>query len=133
MVAAAVEGPPLDSPPTSPVIGASYIVGAAPTGQWSGKTGQLAAFGAGGWRYIVPADGIEVLVKSSGLKGAFRAGNWEFGMARANAVEIGGQQVVGARQAAIADPAGGTTADTEARAVIGAILAALRAHGLIAS
>lgn len=47
---------------------------------------------------------------------------------------IGGQQVVGARQAAIAGLAdtGGAANDGACRAAVNAILAALRAHGLIA-
>jgi hypothetical protein len=39
--------------------------------------------------------------------------------------------VVGARDGAIAAPAGGTTVDTQARGTIGEILDALRQHGLI--
>jgi hypothetical protein len=46
-------------------------------------------------------------------------------------VFIRGEQVVGARQAAIATPAGGATVDAEGRASITQILAALRQHGLI--
>jgi hypothetical protein len=46
-------------------------------------------------------------------------------------VKVGGQQVVGSQAAAIASPSGGATVDAEARTAIDAILAALRAHGLI--
>lgn len=46
---------------------------------------------------------------------------------------ISGTKVVGAQEAAIDAPTGGTVADAEARAVIGTILFALRNHGLIAS
>jgi hypothetical protein len=41
-------------------------------------------------------------------------------------------KVVGARESAIASPSGGANVDPEARAAIAAMLAALRAHGLIA-
>jgi hypothetical protein len=40
--------------------------------------------------------------------------------------------VVGARAAAVEDPSGGATVDTEARAAITAMLERLREHGLIA-
>lgn len=52
---------------------------------------------------------------------------------RGDSVLIGGQQVVGARGAAIAGPAGGAMVDSEARAAIAQILSALGTHGLIAS
>lgn len=42
-------------------------------------------------------------------------------------------QVVGARAAAIADPAGGTVIDSEARTAVAGMLSAMRQHGLIAS
>ena len=61
----------------------------------------------------------------------YRSGAWEFGVLRGSSILIGGQQVVGARVAAIASPAGGTTIDSEARAAIAAALGALRQHGLI--
>lgn len=45
--------------------------------------------------------------------------------------KVNGVQVVTDQQAAIPDAAGGATVDTEARAAINAVLAALRTHGLI--
>ncbi|WP_374413302.1 hypothetical protein [Novosphingobium colocasiae] len=46
---------------------------------------------------------------------------------------INGTKVVGEQQGAITGPSGGGTVDSGARTAIDAILAALRAHGLIAS
>lgn len=45
--------------------------------------------------------------------------------------EVAGVQVVAAQQPSIPDASGGVTVDTEARAAINALLAALRTHGLI--
>lgn len=46
--------------------------------------------------------------------------------------DIGGNKVVGSRQAAVADAAGGVVIDAEARAALNDLLAKLRTHGLIA-
>jgi len=48
-------------------------------------------------------------------------------------LKVQGTSVVGARGAAVADPSGGATVDTEARAALNALLARLRTHGLIAT
>ena len=118
IVAGAVEAPAQVDPPATPVAGTSYIVADHATGEWSGQDGAVAAFTSGGWRYVAPTDGLTVLEKSSGTTLRYRNGAWE--------------HVLGARQSAIPDVAGGTTADAESRAAISAILGTLRAHGLIA-
>ena len=132
-VCAAVDGFLLDTPPASPVAGDCYIVGSAPTGAWAGQALALAGYTAGGWRFITPFAGLSVLDKASGQVAVFETGVWEVGQVRATALSIAGDQVVGARLAAVDDPAGGTTVDIEARAAIAAVLARLRQHGLIAS
>ena len=78
-------------------------------------------------------EGMLLYERTSGTWAAFRNGAWEIGMERAAALLINGQQVVGARAAAIASPAGGATVDSESRAAIDAILGALSQHGLIGS
>lgn len=132
-VSAAVDGILFDTPPASPAIGSCYVVGDDPDGAWAGHAFALAGFTAGGWRFIAPFDGLAALDKASGQFAVFTAGAWENGHVRAAKLSIGGNQVVGARQAAVADPAGGAIVDAEARAAIAAILARLRQHGLIAS
>lgn len=49
------------------------------------------------------------------------------------AYQVNDVQVVGAQGAAVADASGGSTVDTECRAQLNALLARLRAHGLIAT
>ena len=77
--------------------------------------------------------GLTALDKASGEFATFAGGTWAKGEMRAAKLTVGGNQVVGARQAAVPDPTGGPTIDTEARAAIAAILARLRLHGLIAT
>lgn len=131
VVSAAIEGLPLATPPVSPVVGSCYIVAASPTGAWAGHADKLAAFTSGGWRFLAPFDGLAAVVRSSGSTAVYRNGSWDIGKLRGSEVAIDGVKVVSARRAAIAAPTGGSTADLEARAAIGAILAALRGHGLI--
>ena len=133
VVSAAIEGLPLATPPVSPAVGSCYLVAASPTGAWGGQANKLAAYTSGGWRFVAPFDGLAAVVRSSGSTAVYRNGAWEVGKLRGSEVAVDGVKVVGPQQAAIPAPAGGTTADIEARAAIGAILAALRSHGLIQS
>jgi hypothetical protein len=131
VVAAAVEEAPRASPPAAPAEGSCYIVAASATGEWAGKDNSLAAFSSGGWRYVTPTEGLSAYVKSTGIFADYRAGAWEAGNLRGASLLIDGQQVVGSRAAPIADPAGGSTIDAEARAAIVQLLATMRQHGLI--
>lgn len=130
-VAAAVETLPQNDPPASASLGLSFIVGPVPTGAWAGKAGQIATMSSGGWRYLAPVEGLSALVKSNGLRAAYRAGSWEIGVVRAERVEIGGDPVLSTRSSAIASPAGGSVVDSASRTAIDEILAVLRHHGLI--
>lgn len=132
IVAAAVEEPPRAAPPATPPIGSCYIVAASPSGAWAGHAGCLAGMTAAGWRFVSPIEGFAAFVRSNGLTAVYRADAWETGTVRADRVEIGGQQVVGPRGAAIFAPTAGSVIDTEARTALAAILSALRLHGLIA-
>lgn len=133
VVAAAVEEPARNDPPSAPNPGQCYIVGDTPSGDWSQHGGQLAAFTGAGWRFVAPAIGASVLVKTLGTSATYGVGGWELGTIRADRVMVDGNQVVGARSAAVADPAGGTVIDAEARAALIGILSALRQHGLISA
>ena len=120
-------------PPTSPQVGATHIVATGATGAWAGQDLCLAGFTDGGWRFVAPREGTVAYVVSTSVWAVFRDGAWEIGSLRGENVVIGGEQVVGGRASAIASPVGGSTVDAEARAAIGQVLSALRAHGLIDS
>ena len=62
----------------------------------------------------------------------YRSGAWEYGVVRGSQLSVGGNKVVGAQQAAIGDPTGGSVVDPQSRSAVVAILAVLRTHGLIA-
>lgn len=120
-----------DAPPPAPAPGKSWIVGAAPTGDWAGHAGAIACWSGGGWRFVAPVEGMCFWLLSAQLWTRRVAGAWITGGLPASALLVGGAQVVGPRQPAVATPAGGATIDGEARTAVTAILAALRTHGLI--
>lgn len=132
-VAAAVASIGANSPPGAPAEGECHIVGTAPGGAWAGQAKALAGYTGGGWRFVAPLEGMTVIEQASGQTVRFAGGTWVIGELRGARLMVGANQVVGARQPAIPAPSGGPTADSEARAAIGAILAALRGHGLIAT
>lgn len=76
---------------------------------------------------------MAVWVVADGVTARFVDGDWVLGEEACAHLVIGGDRVVGGRQAAIAGPTGGAVIDAESRATLAAILAALRAHGLIAT
>lgn len=132
-VQASVVAVGVDTPPPTPSLGDCWIVGTSPIGAWAGATRQIAGWTTGGWRFLVPTEGMMVWDAATGTMAHYVAGSWSIGALRCDRVLVGGNQVIGARQPAIADPAGGTTIDGEARGAIAAILSAMRGHGLIAA
>lgn len=99
------------TPPVLPIDGQCWLVGASPTGDWSGHVGKIAARQAGNWLFFSARDGMKLLNRATGQEIRYKAG-WQ----------------IAARPAA---PAGGTTIDSEARSAIAAILASLTTAGTI--
>lgn len=102
------------------------------TGAWAGQDGALAGLTDAGWKFVAPIEGAQVIDAVSGQTIVRRGGAWESGIVRAQEFRVNGQTVVRQRQAAIANPTGGTTSDAECRAAVASVLSALRTHGLIA-
>ena len=120
------------APPTTPAIGDQWIVGPAPTGAWVGQVNAIAAWTAGGWRFVAAIEGAVVWSIADGVPARFSQGAWVVGDIAAGRIVVPGLPVVGARRPAIVGPATGTVVDVEARAAIAAILAVMMGHGLIA-
>jgi len=106
----AIEGE-ADDPPAAPAEGECWLVGDAPTGAWAGHAGRLAAYQAGGWVFATPRDGLRVLDRSTGQDIRFHGG-WQ-------------------RAETPGAPTGGATVDSEARAAIAGLIAALVAGGIL--
>jgi hypothetical protein len=132
LVQPCVQASGVNDPPATPSIGQSWIVGPSPTGAWAGQARAVATWSEGGWRFAGAFEGMTLWVADAMLPARYAGGVWSVGQIRATTLAIGGQQVVGARQPAIAGPSGGTTVDAEARTAITALIVALGTHGLIA-
>ena len=107
---AAIEGES-DAPPAMPEEGECWLVGAAPTGEWTDQAGRLATFQGGGWLFIQPRDGLRLLERSTGQAIHYRDG-WQ-------------------RPATPAAPSGGATIDSEARAAIAELVDILVASAIL--
>jgi hypothetical protein len=127
----AVEGSPTADPPADPAAGQCWIVASPASGEWEGRAGQLAMWSEGGWRFAAPTPGTIAWNKASGLPMLWDGSQWRDGALVCAGLVVNGVQVVGARQAAVPSPSGGTIIDEEARAAINALTAALMSHGLI--
>ena len=66
----------LATPPPTPVSGARYIVGATPTGTWSGRAMQIAAWQDGGWEFYLPREGWVAWVADEDKLYAFDGTAW---------------------------------------------------------
>lgn len=106
----AVEGQ-ATSPPASPADGTNWLVGAAASGDWQGQDGKIACRQSGNWLFVAPRDGMEVLDRSSGQRVRY-FGNWQ-------------------TPTVPSLPNGGTVIDSQARAAIAELVAALRASGIL--
>ena len=106
-----VEGRRSD-PPTSPQEGETWIVGHGATGEWSGHDDALACRQSGQWLFVSPRESMTSHDRSTKTKWVYKTSGWV------------------AAPAAVS-PSGGSTIDSEARAAIGLIVAALSHYGLM--
>lgn len=119
-----------NTPPADPAPGDCWIIGDTPEGAWSGRAAQIAGWTQGGWRFVEPREGMRFWITADHVFALFSEGAWTAGRSYGR-LFVEGVQLVGPRGAGIAEPAGGSTVDAQARATIATILEALREHGLI--
>lgn len=112
-IQACVEGE-TDAPPSDLDPGQCWIVGAAPSGAFTGHAGAIAAWTSGGWRFVDAAPGWQLYDTSAGCRRVYDGTDWILPFA-ADA------------------PSGGTTIDEEARAAIVSIIAKLVDAGVFAA
>lgn len=101
-------------PPVSPIAGAAWIVGTAPTGAWAGRADSLAGWTSGGWRFAPPSNGLRVWDEATSSFLVYKGSGW-------------------IAAPAIADASGGTVIDSQLRAVVASLLTTLRGQGVLKS
>ncbi|MBV9930409.1 MAG: DUF2793 domain-containing protein [Alphaproteobacteria bacterium] len=127
---AAVEEGPRAAPPASAAPGQSWLVAGGAGGAWTDQDGALAVMTEGGWRFVAPHAGMCVWDKAAGVPRQWDGSAWSGGRIACAGLSIAGKTVVGARLPEVPSPSGGTIIDTEARAAVAALIAALKSHGL---
>ncbi len=100
-----------NAPPVSPAEGENWIVGAQPSGDWTGHAGEIALWQARNWLFAVPVQGMSIFNADAGAIAHFDGG-WQ-------------------RAAAVSAPGGGTTEDVEARTAITQLISALVGAGIL--
>ena len=71
-----VQGFEVDTPPVTPSEGQSWLVGAAPTGDWAGHAGLIANWAGGGWMYLTPQTGWRAVDAVTGEMRVYSGLNW---------------------------------------------------------
>lgn len=99
------------TPPTSPADGDCWLIGSAPTGDWTGHANYLAARQAGSWLFAAPRNGMVVFDEQRGQFIRFTDA-WQVA-------------------ATVAAPTGGTVVDVQAREAIAGLLAAITKAGIM--
>lgn len=75
------------APPAAPVEGDRHLVAAGATGDWAGRSGQIAAFWGGAWMYLVPRPGWTLHVIAEGQSLTYSGHDWITGDATAERVD----------------------------------------------
>lgn len=65
-----------NTPPGSPVTGATYTVGTSPTGAWAGQSNKIAQWNGSSWDFTTPTQGDYYYNQSNGYTFQFRSGAW---------------------------------------------------------
>lgn len=112
------------------VEGAAWIVAPGATGDWLNHAGQIAAFDASGWSFVAPRDGCIAFVRDEAVFIHYHGGSWRDGWPVPRLV-LNGQTLTGGGLVSVPAASGGSVVDVEARAALNALLAVVRAMGIL--
>lgn len=95
-------------------IGKCWLIAGTPNGPWANRSGQIAIWTGGSWRFLPPHAGMRLWNKSTGCQNMYIVDQWT-------------------SPAEIPNPAGGSVVDIEARVVLALILQYFRSIGILAT
>ena len=81
VVGLSVKDRDLTTPPASPANGDRYLIPAAATGVWAGKTNQIAVRIADAWEYHSPKIGWLCYIEDEANLSAYKSTGWSAGVA----------------------------------------------------
>lgn len=111
VVESEIASPPVPLPDDA---GKCWLIGVGATGVWQGKSGQIACWVGGGWRYLIPVDAMRIWNKSTATDIIWVDGQW-------------------VSAPTVSDPVYGAVIDVEARVAIAALLSHFRTIGQVTS
>jgi hypothetical protein len=109
----------ISHPPDTLLPGEVWIVPESAGAAWTGQALKLAAWTAGGWRFIAPPVGYAVRVRDTGRRARWTGSAW---------VDEPPFEILAG---SLEPPAGGAVADTEARAAIVELQTLVRSLGFV--
>ncbi len=92
--------------------GKCWLVGSSPSGEWTGKSGQIACWNGGGWYFITPTEGMRIRNAALSCYMVYHTAEWH-------------------TPDSIADVTGGNMIDVEARNILNLLLSSLRTSGFV--
>jgi hypothetical protein len=116
LVQPVVQSAAVVAPPEAAAEGMCWLVPQGGSGAWANRSGAMACWTAGGWRFAEASEGWTLWVADEGVTMRHQDGAW---------------RQVAAAGMPIASPVGGDVIDMEARGAIDAILDRLVAAGLV--
>lgn len=128
----AVETATRTLPPVAPAIGQAWIVAAGASGEWAGRAAMIAIFGSAGWRYTAPRQGCVAWLGDVQRFTVFTASGWRDDGWPVAALKVGTRTLLAGPATTVPAVSGGAVVDVEARTALAALIAGLRAQGLVA-
>ena len=73
-----------NTPPGSPTTGDMYLLGASPTGAWSGQANKVAVY-ITSWIFYTPQEGMIMWVEDENLQISYNGSSWDSALTAARA------------------------------------------------